>query len=95
MNQQTFTVGIAPRVIITQVQGDLSVQVWKEQAISVETDDTVGGFEQEGNTLTIIDCDGDLKLKVPEDTGIKATNVTGDAEIEGKDGSNWRMWQVM
>ncbi|TMB84221.1 MAG: DUF4097 domain-containing protein [Chloroflexi bacterium] len=83
MNQQTFTVGIAPRVIITQVQGDLSVQVWKEQAISVETDDTVGGFEQEGNTLTIIDCDGDLKLKVPEDTGIKATNVMGNAEIEG------------
>src|SRR6266704_639484 len=83
MNQQTFTVGIAPRVIITQVQGDLSVQVWKEQAISVETDGTVGGFEQEANTLTIIDCDSDLKLKVPEDTGIKATNVMGDAEIEG------------
>ena len=83
MNQQTFTVGIAPRVIITQVQGDLSVHVWKEQAISVETDGTVGGFEQEGNTLTIIDCDSDLELKVPEDAGIKATNVTGDAEIEG------------
>src|SRR5947209_17430568 len=83
MNQQTFTVGRAPRVIITQVQGDLSVRVWKEQAISVETDDMVGGFEQEGNTLTIIDCDGELELTVPEDTSIKATNVKGDADIEG------------
>src|SRR5438067_9433853 len=83
MNQQTFTVGRAPRVIITQVQGDLSVRVWKEQAIGVETDGSVGGLQQEGNTLTILNCDSDLELMVPEDASIKAMNVTGDAVIEG------------
>src|SRR5579859_2488187 len=83
MNQQTFFVNKAARINITQVQGDLDVQVWKEQSISVETDGTMGGMQQEGDTLTIIDCDSDLKLTVPEDAAIKAEHVAGDAEIEG------------
>src|SRR2546421_11770330 len=83
MNQQTFTVEKAARVVITQVQGDLRVRAWQERAVRVETDGTVGGFEQEGNALTILDCDSDLELTVPEDAAINAANVTGDAEVEG------------
>ncbi len=83
MSQQTFSVGPTPRVVITQVQGDLHVRAWKEQSISVETDGSVDGLNQEGNTLTIVDCDSDLTLQVPEDAGIKANNVDGDVSIEG------------
>src|SRR2546429_1660029 len=85
MAQQTFSVGKAPRVIITRISGDLSVRTWKEQAISVETEGhgTVAGIHPEGDTLTIIDCDRDIKLIMPEDAGIKSSNVKGDVAIEG------------
>ncbi len=85
MAQQTFSVGKAPRVIITRIGGDLSVRTWKEQAISVKTeaDSSVAGIHPEGDTLTIIDCDSDIELIMPEDAGIKSSNINGDVAIEG------------
>ncbi len=83
MAQQVFAAGEAPRIVITLVQGDLDVHVWDERSISVETDGTVAGLNQEGTTLTIGDCDDDLLLQVPPDTTIHVTRVEGDAEIEG------------
>lgn len=85
MVQQTFSVGAAPRVVITRVGGDLSVRTWREQAISVDTesDGTVGGIHQEGDTLTIVECDSDIELLVPEDTGIKTANIQGDVLVDG------------
>ncbi len=85
MAQQTFSVGKAPRVIITRIGGDLSVRTWKEQAISVKTDadGSVAGVQPEGNTLTIIDCDSDIELIMPEDASVKSSNVNGDVAIEG------------
>ena len=38
MTQQTFSFGSNPRVVITQVDANLSVRAWKEQLIRVETD---------------------------------------------------------
>jgi hypothetical protein len=72
MAQQTFTAGLRPRIVMTRVQGDLSVHTWKQQ-----------GIHQEGDLLTIDDCDSDLLLHVPEDAAIKASEVEGDVEIEG------------
>src|SRR5205807_1207927 len=71
--------------LVPQIRGDLSVRTWKEQAISVETEGhgTVAGIHPEGDTLTIIDCDRDIKLIMPEDAGIKSSNVKGDVAIEG------------
>jgi DUF4097 and DUF4098 domain-containing protein YvlB len=83
MTQQTFPAGLRPRILVTQVRGDLSVVTWKQQAISVETDGRVVGINQEGDLLTIIDCDSDLTLQVPEDAALKATEVEGDVTIEG------------
>ncbi len=37
MTQQTFPVGKKPRVAMAQVDGNLNMQTWQEQAISVET----------------------------------------------------------
>jgi len=85
MAQQTFAVGAAPRVVITRVDGDLSVRTWREQAISVETKSNgiVGGIHQEGNTLTIVDCDSDIEILVPEDTSFKSANINGDVLVDG------------
>src|SRR6266702_1241711 len=38
MTQQTFPVGRKPRVVISQVEGNLTVRSWKEQMVSVQTD---------------------------------------------------------
>ena len=51
MTQQTFAVDRKPRVLITQVEGSLNVQTWKEQVISVETAGTVTELRQEGDML--------------------------------------------
>jgi len=83
MAQQTFSVGGNPRVTITQVHGDFQVRTWDERSISVETDGTVADLQQEGDLLTILDCDDDLVLIVPSDTAIQASNVNGDAVLEG------------
>ncbi len=83
MAQQTFSVDREPRVVITQVQGDLIVRSWQERAIQVAIDGSVVGLQQEGNTLMITDCDSDIELRVPPDTSINALNTTGDVDIEG------------
>jgi DUF4097 and DUF4098 domain-containing protein YvlB len=83
MAQQTFSVGREPRVVITQVQGDLTVRSWSERSIQVAIDGSVAGLQQEGNALMINDCDSDIELRVPEDTSISALNTTGDVDIEG------------
>ena len=84
MSQQTFTVGEMPRVIMTRVKGDLTVHAWDQQEVQVETDGrAVGGIQQEGDALTIMDCNSDLELMVPTDASIKVSVVNGDVEISG------------
>src|SRR6266487_2784945 len=83
MAQQTFSVDREPRVVITQVQGNLIVRSWQERAIQVAIDGSVVGLQQEGNTLMITDCDSDIELRVPQDTSISALNTAGDVDIEG------------
>ena len=83
MTRQTFNVERKPRVVITQVHGDLQVRTWREQAILVEMDNNAAGMQQEGNTLTLVDCHGDLKLTMPRDAALRAMNVHGDVDVEG------------
>jgi hypothetical protein len=91
MTQQTFAVSERPRVVITQVDGNLTVQTWKEPGIRVETADTPGELYEEDDTVTISDCKGDLALWVPTikhgirwiSTDVSATHLSGKATIEG------------
>ncbi len=82
MAQQTFPVGPAPRVTITNASGDLNVSVWDQQAIRVDTDGKVA-LQQEGDLLMINNCYDDIELEVPADTSISITNLSGDVTIEG------------
>src|SRR5579863_5786915 len=83
MSQQTFAVGTMSRVVMTRVKGDLTVHPWDQQVVQIETDGRVGGIQQEGDALTILDCSSDLELMVPGDASIKVSAVGGDVEING------------
>jgi len=82
MAQQTFSVGTAPRVMITNAFGDLNVSAWDQQAISIETDGGVA-LQQEGDLLAINNCYADIELQVPADTSISVTSLSGDVTIKG------------
>ena len=60
-----FSFGSNPRVVITRVDANLSVRVWKEQIIRVETEGPVAELRQEGNTLVITNCNSDLDVPYP------------------------------
>ena len=81
--QQTFSFDTEPRVIIAQVRGDLRVSTWDQPTIAVEADGRVTELHQEGNSLMIMECSGDLELHVPAGTEINVTNLRGDASING------------
>src|SRR5215831_3213443 len=91
MTQQTFAVENKPRVVITQVEGSLNVQTWKEHSISVETPGTPEGVRQDGDTVIIRDHTGDLTLWVPAfrngfrwiTTDVSVAHLSGNATIEG------------
>ncbi len=83
MAQQTFPVGAAPRVVIAHAHGDLNVRVWDQQAISVVINGGNIELQQEGDLLTMSNCESDIELQVPADTSISVTNLAGDASIVG------------
>ena len=81
--QQTFSVGNEPRVIITQVRGDLNVSAWDQSAIGVDVDGRVAQLYQEGDALMIREGRGDLELHVPFDAEIHVTNLKGNVSVHG------------
>lgn len=90
MVQQTFPVSTRhPRVVISNVEGNLNVQPWERQEISVEAQGELRVLNQEADTIMISDCSGDLVLWVPSltkrifgiTTDITATNVRRSATI--------------
>ncbi len=81
--QQTFPAGNEPRVIIAQAHGDLTVSAWEQPTILVKADGHVTELHQEGDALMIMECSGDLELRVPANAEIKVTNLEGDVSIEG------------
>lgn len=92
MTQQTFAInGRNPRIVIEQLEGNLTVQPWERQEISVETDGPVAVLQQENDTVIIKDCRTDLQLHIPAIkriagsifTDIEARQIRRNAAIEG------------
>src|SRR5579859_3036913 len=81
MQQQTFTAGKESKITIRDVSGDLDVQSWDQDSISVESDGTVSNHYQEGDSLMLDGCDSDLILRVPSDAEIRASHMEGDVSI--------------
>lgn len=85
MSQQTFPFGegAAPRVVISQIEGDLVVRQWDEQAIKIETGGRLSQLYQEGETLVLSRSDDDIDLWVPRNASVSASDIDGDVSIEG------------
>ncbi len=81
--QQTFPASKEPKVKIAQVRGDLKASAWDQSSIAVEADDRVAELYHEGNTLMIMECNGDLELYVPAGAEIKVTSLKGEVSIAG------------
>lgn len=76
--QQTFTIGELPRIILRNVGQDLEIHGWDHREISMEWDDHIGTVSQNENTLTILDCDSDIEIWTPYDTEVSVDYVEGD-----------------
>ncbi|NTU79354.1 MAG: hypothetical protein HGA45_08115 [Chloroflexales bacterium] len=83
MTEQRFPAGGEPRVRISRVRGDLTVEVWDEDAILVESDGRVRELFQENDDLVLDGCDDDLELRVPARTALVIAKCDDDVHIEG------------
>src|ERR1019366_5337262 len=80
--QQTFPAGMAQKIVIFDVRGDLIIHGWEQQTLQVTTDGRLDQLQPEGDVLTIRSCDNTLELNVPFETDIDAKSVRGGAVIE-------------
>jgi hypothetical protein len=83
MTTQTYQIGPAPRLILGDCHGDLTIEDWNESAIEVESRGALPHVQQEGDTLTIEYAEADLRLRVPSDTTISVERVRGDVDVRG------------
>ena len=80
--QQTFSVEREVQVILAKVRGDLEVRGWDKQEISVGWDNQSGTLRQEGNTLILANCAGDIKIQVPYDAEVRVDGLSGDVSAQ-------------
>ena len=83
MTEKRFPAGAQPRVRLSRVSGDLSVEVWDEESILVKSDDNVRELYQEGDEVVVEGAEGDVELHVPAAVAITIGRCHGDARIEG------------
>ncbi len=80
--QQTFPAGTAQKIVISNIADNVFIKGQEQQTINVETRDTLARLQPEGDTLYIDGCDGSLKLTVPFETQIVATNIEDNIQVE-------------
>lgn len=76
--QQTFQIGLEPRVSLTRGSGDLRVEGWDKREISLHCDKQTGSVQQEGNVLMLANFTDDIELWVPYDTEIRVEALGGE-----------------
>lgn len=80
--QQTFPVGLEPRVSLTQVSGDLEVRGWDKREISLDYDEHSSNFHQEGNALMLANCADDIEIWAPYDAEILVDGLGGEVSAQ-------------
>lgn len=72
----------AQKIVISDVDGDLTIRGWDQQTIQVESDDEISRLRLQGDSLLVSDTDGSVALSVPYETIIVAKDINGNAMIE-------------
>ncbi len=82
MANRTISAGLAPRIMIDSVGGDLSIVGWEGEDILIKADEDEVRFNQDGNLVTVSSSD-DLSLRVPRETSLAIQTVGGDMSLRG------------
>jgi len=85
MTTQTLSLGSKPKIEISNVGGDLTVEGWERTALEARSDDSPR-IEQEGDKATL-SCGSDLNVSVPRGASLTISYVGGDLEVENLDGT--------
>lgn len=80
--QQTFSLEGEARIVLSRLHGDLEIRGWDGQGIKLERDRESGTVYQEGSTLSLSGCAGDMRLLVPFNTEVQAENLDGEVEAQ-------------
>ena len=80
-----ISVGSAPRLIVDDIGGDISVVGWEGNEILVKADDEEIHLEQNGEEVRMT-CRDDVSLRVPKASSLYFTAIRGDAAVRGVSG---------
>jgi hypothetical protein len=83
MTTQSFPVGGAPRIVVSECRGDLEISVGDDRVVELECDGRIDRVNSNDEALTIDGVYDDLELRVPADAEIIIDRVHGDARIHG------------
>ena len=79
---KTISAGRSPKILIENIDGDLSLVAWEGEDILLKGDDDEMNVKVSGEQVTI-SCKDDLSLRVPKSASIIIKNISGDASIRG------------
>jgi len=82
MTNRTISAGPAPRIVIDNVGGDLSIVGWEGEDILIKADEDETRFKQDGSLVTVSSSD-DLALRVPRNASLTIQTVGGDMALRG------------
>src|SRR5215471_5570315 len=80
--RQTIPVAKEARINLASIHGDLEIQGWDKPEISLEWDEHDGQLSQEGNSLTLVQCNSDLEIRAPYDVEVRADGLDGDISAQ-------------
>jgi DUF4097 and DUF4098 domain-containing protein YvlB len=83
MPRQTFPAGAAPRVVLSELHGDLTIDVWDESGIEVDLNGRAEQVGQVEEALVIHGAQDDVTLRVPSDAEIVVEQAHGDVTARG------------
>jgi len=83
---RTISAGGAPKILIENVGGDLSLVGWEGQEILIKGNDEEIRVQQDGEKVSL-SCGDDLSLRVPHGSTVLVQAVGGDAAIRGVTGN--------
>jgi hypothetical protein len=79
---RTISAGSAPKIVIENIGGDLSLVGWESDETLLKADDDEMRFEQNGDEVRV-SCDDDISIRVPKAASVNIQNIGGDASIRG------------
>ena len=69
------------KIVVADIDGDLTIQGWEQATVQVESDDTIERLKQQGDSLLIGNTEGSVRLSVPHATSIVIKDVSGNIMI--------------